>query len=162
MLTQEELKSHLQYNPKTGVFVWRIKRGRQAAGSTAGSAAGSGGYVRIMVLKRLYLAHRLAWLYVFGHFPAGELDHRNGLRTDNRIRNLRDATRAVNNQNKRAALPRSFTGFLGVTRDKRDGRYYARIYSNGRQISLGGYATPEAAHAAYVKAKRQLHAGCTI
>jgi hypothetical protein len=161
-ITQKRLKEVLHYDKATGLFLWKQKRGRQGAGSIAGSATGSGGYVRLMVDGQLYLAHRLVFLYVEGSMPKKDVDHRNGLRTDNRYANLRQVTRSTNNQNQRKPHPRSATGFLGVRLDKRYGRYYASIYYDGRKHGLGGYTTPEEAHAAYVAAKRKHHLGCTI
>lgn len=161
-LTHKRLLEVVDYDPHTGVFTWRQKRGRQAAGSIAGSDKGTRGYVRIMIDGTLYLGHRLAMFYMEKHFPRAAVDHINGVANDNRYENLRHATHSVNNQNRRKALERNTTGFLGVTKDKRDGRYYAAIYVDGVKRGLGGYATAEQAHAAYLKAKRMLHKGCTI
>jgi len=161
-LTVRRLKQVLHYTPSTGQFVWKQKRGRQAAGSTAGSSKGSGGYVRLMVDGTLYLAHRLIFFYVEGRFPKHDVDHINGNRADNRYKNLRHATRSANNQNRRTPHTRNKAGYLGVSFDPRDGRYYARIFFNGKQNSLGGFSTPEEAHAAYTHAKRLFHPGCTI
>jgi hypothetical protein len=161
-LKQSRLKEVLHYTPDTGLFTWKQKRGRQAVGSIGGSATGSGGYVRLMVDGQLYLAHRLAFLYMEGKMPELDVDHRNGVRTDNRFDNLRHATRSLNNQNRHGAQRRSSTGFMGVTQDKRDGRFYAAIFYNGRKRGLGGYDTPEEAHEAYLSNKRLLHEGCTL
>lgn len=89
-----------------------------------------------------------------------DLDHINGNRADNRIANLREVPNAVNCQNKRAPLPKNKTGFLGVTRDAHGFR--AAVMLNRRQHHLGRFDTAEAAHAAYVEAKRRLHEGCTL
>jgi hypothetical protein len=95
-----------------------------------------------------------------GAWPAGQVDHLNGARTDNRWTNLREATAAVNSQNQRVAYPRNKSGFLGV-RAFRAG-WTAQITVARKQVYLGNFSTPEAAHEAYVKAKRELHAGCTL
>lgn len=158
----KRIKELVSYSPATGVFTWRVKHGRQAAGSVAGSAKGSGGYVRVMLDGCLCLGHRLAFKYVHGRWPRRQVDHINGARHDNRLANLREASSATNNQNRKAAHVRNRAGALGVTHDPRDGRYYARIYTKGKQRSLGGFSTAEAAHAAYLAAKRKLHKGCTI
>ena len=92
MLTQARLKKLLSYNTDTGEFRWRVtRRGAARAGSVAGCVRHDG-YVRIAIDGKRYLAHRLAWLYVHGELVP-ELDHANGVRSDNRLDNLRPATR---------------------------------------------------------------------
>ena len=161
-MDQQTLQELLHYDATTGIFTWRTRAGRQAAGSVAGSCKGTGGYVRVMLGGTLYLAHRLAFLYVTGAWPANTVDHINGNPVDNRWSNLRDVTPRVNNQNRHASRTRNKTGFLGVTQDTRDGRFYASIFVAGRKRGLGGFTTPQEAYAAYVKAKRLHHTGCTL
>jgi hypothetical protein len=130
-----------------------------------GSVAGSknwAGYILIPVNRATWRAHHLAWLYVYGRLPAQELDHVNGVPSDNRIANLREVTRAQNVQNQRAAQKRSKSGFLGVSHCPLTKRWRARICTNGVQRMIGRFNTPEEAHAAYVEAKRQQHVTCTI
>lgn len=157
-LTQARLKEILRYSRKTGQFTWRVKRGRSASGTVAGTTRRDG-YVAISVDGALYLAHRLAWLYCYGALPVRSLDHKNRVRDDNRISNLREVTPQQNLENTTRANRRNKTGLRGVTFDPRDGRYYARIFSDGVQHSLGGYSTAEEAHAAYLQSKQRLHAG---
>jgi hypothetical protein len=146
MITAERLRSLLSYNPETGIFTWRVRRGRILAGTVTGGI-GSHGYVEIRVDYRLYLAHRLAWLYMTGEWPKETIDHRDLDRTNNRWRNLREATFGQNNTNRRA---RGAQGLKGVTKNRR--AYVAQIQVAGRNRYLGSFATPEAAHAAYVAA----------
>lgn len=103
------------------------------------------------------MAHRLAWLYTFGLFPEGDIDHLNGVRTDNRIVNLRDATRAINAQNRRLR-----NGRLGIDFVKRTKKWRARIGVEGRSEGLGSFESKAAAQAAYLRAKRALHRGNTL
>jgi len=103
----------------------------------------------------------MAWLYMTGSWPAAEIDHRNGNKSDNRWENLRDVQPVVNQQNKRRAQSNSKTGFLGVMVSG-DGRFCARIRVNGRNKHLGSFRSPELAHAAYLMAKRELHEGGTL
>jgi hypothetical protein len=110
---------------------------------------------------RLYGEHAVIWCWCTGDWPAGLIDHRNGVRSDNRIDNLRDATRRINQQNLRRARSDNKTGLLGVT-VARDGTPQAHIRINGRQTYLGRFPTQEAAHAAYLNAKRDCHEGCTL
>lgn len=160
MIDQKKLKELLSYDPATGVFTWRVSmNGRTQAGDVAGSFDVNG-YRRIGVNRRSHKAHRLAWLYMTGEWPKAEIDHRNGSRADNRWINLRESDPILNAQNQRKAQSDSTTGFLGVSPLK--GRFLARIKAGGKRKNLGTFSTPEQAHAAYLKAKRELHAGCTI
>ena len=154
-LTAERLRALLDYDPETGDFTWRCHSGGR---STHGRPAGgmSGEYIRIAVLGRRYQAHRLAWLHYYGAWPAGDLDHINNVKTDNRIVNLRDATPGENLQNQRRAHSQNKTGLLGVSLTK-GGRYAAMIQLNGECRYLGSYATPDESHAAYLQAKGDIH-----
>ena len=95
-----------------------------------------------------------------GEWPDGYIDHGNGVRTDNRWANLRAGDRSFNMQNQRRARRDNTTGWLGVSRVK--SRFEAAIQVRGRRFRLGRFDTPEAAHAAYLTAKRKLHEGCTL
>ena len=163
MLTQAQLKTMLRYNQRTGVFVWLqpSKYRPEYKGRQAGSVH-KHGYVHISIRSKSYKAHRLAWLYVHGEWPSGDIDHKNGDRADNRIANLRVASRQVNAENRRAARSGHATGFIGVVWRPRNQKYEARIAVNKKYKYLGLFNTPEEAHAAYVVAKRQHHAGNTL
>jgi HNH endonuclease len=98
-LTAERLREILDYHPESGIFYWRIARRN---GTRAGNIAGAkkaGDYIRISIDGRQHLAHRLAWLYVHGRWPAALIDHINGNPADNRIANLREASRSQNQAN---------------------------------------------------------------
>lgn len=110
----------------------------------------------------MYLEHRLAWLYVTGTWPSDQIDHVNGIRDDNRIFNLREATGPENNGNQRQARSDNKTGLLGVYWDKQHKKFSAKIMFSGKHKYLGYFPTAEEAHAAYIKAKRELHSHCTI
>lgn len=159
-LTAARLRELLHYDWRTGLFTWLQdqKNGQIRAGSVAGTP--SGGYILIGIEGRRYRAHRLAWFYMKGKWPSEQIDHRNTVRNDNRWRNLREATREVNTQNLRRAKSTNRLGVLGV-REYR-GRFNAGITVNRKRKHLGTYDTPEMAHAAYLKAKRELHEGCTL
>ncbi len=160
MLTNDRVSEFLTYDPIGGEFRWRVSRRKgRPSGDIAGSTD-SHGYRQVCIDGRKYLAHRIAWLVVYGEWPTHEIDHINGDKTDNRIANLRRATRHLNTQNIRAARRDSQNGLAGVM--QRGRRFGARITANGAVHFLGMYDTPEQAHAAYLSAKRRLHMGCTI
>jgi len=150
-LSQEYLKSILSYDAETGVFIWLIDRKPFKAGRIAGWKTDNG-YIRISVLNKHYLAHRLAWLYVYGNFPNGEIDHKNMARDDNRIINLRDVNHSINMHNKKKH-PNNTSGFTGVCWSKKRRLYRARIGINGKIITLGFFNDACKASEAYNKAK---------
>jgi hypothetical protein len=142
-LTQERLKELLKYDPETGLFYWLGGQKKTRAGQIAGTID-KDGYIIICVDQRLYRAHRLAWLWTHGEWPNGQIDHRDRDRANNRISNLRDATKTQNMWNT-ARHPKSSTGVKGVQFDQRRGLYYATIKAGGRKIWLGYHQTIEAA-----------------
>lgn len=155
MLTQERLRELLHYEPETGVFTNIKARPKIRVGSISG-CKNAQGYLIIMCDGKLYLAHRLAWLYVHGSFPEHHIDHINRDRADNRISNIREATPAENRQN--ASLQRNSTsGFSGVSWTKRERRWRARIVVNSREIGLGYFVDKQSAADAYAEAKKQFH-----
>jgi len=155
-LTCERLREVLDYRADTGVFVWKVANGRRGKpGQRAGFCAGN--YLKITVDKATYLAHRLAWLYVHGSWPAaGYIDHRNGDGRDNRIANLRDASNGQNMQNQVRAHKNSRSQLLGA-HSNRAGSYVAMIRKNGKVYHLGCYDSAEDAHHRYLAAKQELH-----
>jgi hypothetical protein len=163
MITQSELKEVLNYDPDTGIFTWKIK---SAYKITIGDVAGnlnSEKYIVIKIKYKLYKAHRLAWLYVYGEYPQYNIDHINCVRNDNRISNLRDIPQAINMQNQnKAQLNNKSSGLLGVCKRAKRDTWQAYIRTNKIRKHLGTFKTKELAHEAYLKAKRELHLGCTI
>lgn len=150
LLTQDLLRELLHYTPDTGVFVWKAKpiNTRINVGDEAGGIDARMGYIRIRVNGARYLAHRLAWLYTHGEFPADQIDHINGNRQDNRLANLRRATRTENNRN-RALRRDNSSGFAGVSFDNQSKKWRAQCSLQGRRMRIGEYSTPEEASAAY-------------
>ena len=136
MLTQKRLKELLAYTPETGVFTWAKPRGGKVAGAVAGTIHYKQGYIRIKIDGGMYSAHRLAWLYVYGEMPEHEIDHINHDRQDNRIENLRSVTRHQNARN-RALRADNTSGVVGVNWFKRNKKWGARIFKNGKFVFLG-------------------------
>ena len=146
-LTAEYLRSVLHYDQETGIFTWKVRTAnRVKVGDIAGSQDG-GGYLQIKLQSRLYLAHRLAWLHVYGEWPTDQIDHINRIRTDNRISNLREVTNKQNLQNA-GKYSHNTSGHTGAYWDKRDSKWQAKIMHNRKQIHLGYFATIEEAIAA--------------
>ncbi len=149
MIDQARLQELLNYDPETGVFTWKCRtNGRMKADGRAGYTA-PGSYTRINVGGEKHLAHRLAWLYVYGAYPAGEIDHINGYKADNRIANLRAATKAENQFNTGVRRNNS-SGYKGVYLNRATGRWMAIARLNPHRINLGSFATAEEAHIAYI------------
>lgn len=146
----------LHYDSDSGRFIWRVARPGCSVGASAGSV-GSHGYVCIKLGRRSYRAHRLAWFLVHGEWPDGEIDHINGDKTDNRLCNLRVASRAENSQNRRMAHRDSAHGMLGATWNRQHRKWQSKIVANKVRHHLGYFATCAEAHAAYMAAKALLH-----
>jgi hypothetical protein len=160
-LTQERLKELLRYDCETGMFYWLQRRGGTARkNSPAGYPADGRGYT-IMIERKNYKTHRLAWLYVYGTWPEKHIDHIDGNPHNNKIENIRDVHPIINKENLHGPCKNSTSGFLGVTRGSKN-RFQAQIGVGKKKIYLGFFKTPELAYEAYLQAKRRLHAGCTI
>ena len=155
-LTQEIVCDLLNYDKDTGVFTRRKDSYNSVV--KAGEVAGFNalGYLLIQINGRQYRAHRIAWLYVYGKWPDGIIDHINGDKKDNRIANLRDADKSINALNTHAPNIDNTHGFRGVSFNKRFGKFYGRIVINNKCHFLGYHDTPEQAHKEYVKAKKEL------
>lgn len=142
------------YNPETGAFVWKVKRrGPNEPGAEAGSVAGRG-YVYVQYRRRAILAHRLAWFICHSEMPVEQIDHINGVKTDNRLSNLRQATHSENICNQRSRKD-NVSGYRGVGRNGR--KWRAEIKKDGRVYRLGRFETAEMAAAAYAEAAARLH-----
>ena len=141
-LTQERLKELLHYCPDSGEFSWLQKTRPQInIGDKAGSIANTDGYVRIKINKKLYLAHRLAFLYMDGRFPPEQVDHINRSESDNKWANLRPSTASENQCNKGTNNP-----FIGVYWHKKSRAWVAKSRMiNGVSSHLGSYKTNLAA-----------------
>lgn len=161
MIDQGRLKEMMNYDSATGIFTRKVRNRAFAAGSIAGTT-NKDGYIHMMIDGKVYKAHRLAWLYVYGRFPVDQIDHKNGKRDDNRIDNLREVDSEGNSHNLHHPREGNISKMLGVTFRKKSGKYQARIIVKYKDISLGFFATAELAHQAYLEAKRTLHPTSTI
>jgi hypothetical protein len=146
MVTHERLLSLVNYDPITGIFTWKISKGRAKAGSIAGHRQHD--YLSFMIDGKRYLCHRLAMFYMTGKWPIDEIDHKNLIKTMNTWDNLRNADKVMNAAN---TMKRSHntSGFKGAFFNRRNGKWLSQIRVNKKQIYLGNYETPELAHQAY-------------
>lgn len=150
-LTWSDVAAALDYNPLTGIFIWR--RGRNI-GKRAGTICSGNTSVwrQIYLDGRKYREHRLAWFYTHGRWPNGEIDHRDINSLNNAMENLREATHSQNNANRRANR-NNCHGLKGIVRAKQCKQLWrARIVKNRKCIHLGYFATPEEAAKAYERA----------
>jgi hypothetical protein len=147
-LTQARLRYLLHYDATTGFFTWLVRRGRQAAGTRAGTVNKKSGYVLICIDGHFYYGHRLAWFYAHGSWPVEFSDHENRTRYDNRLENLRPANRSQNMGNI-APNARNTSGYRGVSWCKSKRRWAAYINRENRKVHLGRHSTAEDAARAY-------------
>lgn len=154
MVTRERVLELLTYEPDTGRFFWKARRGVKA-GTEAGTLTKKG-YRAISIDGKKYYAHRLAWLVETGKWPVGRLDHVSRVRSSNRFLNLREATDAENQQN-RSRGSNNTSGYMGVTWHKQHQKWRSQISAFGRYHHLGVFDTLEEAAEAYAAAKARLH-----
>jgi len=164
-LTQKYLKELLHYNQKTGRFTWAKDRRGVSKGVIAGSF-NSYGYKQIVIYGKNYLAHRLAWLYEYGEWPKGQIDHINEIKYDNKISNLRTANNSQNMRN-RGAQKNNKSGYKGVSWSNWHGKWRARINIDEKDYkdlglktpykSLGFFEFKEDAYEAYKQAAIKYH-----
>lgn len=164
----EFLRQILDYDPETGIFTWKRRTdlppmangwNKRMVGARAGRIS-TMGHRQIGIDGTLYLAHRLAWLYVYGTPPKYQIDHINAVRDDNGIANLRESDQAQNQHNRSATagrkLPKGVRQPVRLLSGKL--RYRANIVVSRKIIGLGSYDSAEEAHAAYLAAAK-LHFG---
>lgn len=166
-LDLNQLRELLDCDPATGLLTWK---GRSAAFFTkpgladgwnarwAGKPALASGHVDGYrwgsIFGKLYLAHRVVFLFANGEWPQGQVDHINGDRADNRIENLRDVTPSGNARNQ-AICKINTSGFTGVAFHKKSQRWVAYIRVNGKRQHIGMFGCKTAAIFARIKANRQ-------
>jgi len=137
ILAQKEIKELLHYDPDTGDFTWLIIPSNNVKiGDVTGWPDKRDGYMRIKVKGKQYLSHRLAWFCVHGVWPRHEIDHINHDRSDNRIVNLREATRLENMRNA-SRYKTNTSGVTGVYWHKPTKKWQASIAVEGKLLYLG-------------------------
>lgn len=138
MISHEDLKKYLHYNPENGLFTWLSfdVNNQMKVGDIAGNY--SNGYIELNVKVKRYAAHRLAWFYMTKKWPEGDIDHINHVRSDNRWCNLRDVTCIENGRNK-SKLSNNKSGHVGVSWNSQAGKWRASIGVSGKAYNLGHY-----------------------
>lgn len=155
MITHEYLKEILHYEESTGHFYWKKRLSiRVSIGALAGHVSKVSGYVELRIHGKMYRGHELAWFYKTGEFIKW-VDHKNGIRHDNRWANLRRSTQAQNNRNKSMSKNNS-SGFKGVVYVPSRGKFVASICFNYKSIYIGQFDSPVEAAIAYDKKALQL------
>lgn len=145
-ITAALIRSEYHYDPETGYFTRLVARGGMPVGSLVGWI-GKRGYWEAEICGTRQLLHRLAWLYVHGKWPEGEIDHRNRRKADNRFINLRDVS-SVENMRNVGRKRNNTTGIVGVYWFERAKKWTAAVTVRGKQIHLGYFSSIEDAAAA--------------
>lgn len=165
--TAERVRHLLNYDPGTGVFTRRVDvtGGYKhlivvaRAGSTVGTPMKIG-YLNVSVDGRQYYAHRLAWLWMTGEWPTLDIDHVDGIKTNNAWLNLREVSRSINLQNQqRVDAPKRKIDTLGVYFDRNRKVWRSKIKANKKTTYVGSFPTKESAIAGYIAAKKKHHPG---
>lgn len=173
-ISAEYVRQLLDYDAIAGILTWKNREPQmftpgfhsaetqckawnaKFAGAQAGHVSQNDGYLRLYIDNSPYLGHRIVWLIVYGTMPPYKLDHKNGVRSDIKFKNLRPATDAENGQN-RKHHKNNTSGYSGVTWHKRAQKWYANISVRHNKIFLGSFETAQDASIAYLEAKKQLH-----
>jgi hypothetical protein len=156
MITQEELKARIHYNPETGVFTYIKNRKKEFVGKVAGFTDLKG--YRIITLRgHRYVASILAWLYVYGRLPEGKIRYINDDKKDLRICNLGEAEHKLCQQDLRGPTKANVSGLLGVYWDNGTQKWKSSIRAGGKRIWLGRFDDKHDAYAAYIEAKKIYH-----
>ncbi|UFD98382.1 HNH homing endonuclease [Hafnia phage vB_HalM_SPARTY] len=150
------IKDYLSYNPDTGLFTW-IKR-KPRSPISVGDIAGhknARGYIEIRFEGTLYLAHRLAFLFMTGSMP-DYVDHEDEDKSNNKWLNLRAATKAQNGHNVGIGS-RNTSGVKGVSFYKPNGKWLAQIVHQGKNYYLGYHEDIETAKMVVINKRAELH-----
>lgn len=154
-VTHEQLISPVYYEEISGLFFRSSSKGGVSVGSLAGGLHANG-YLMMNIAKRKVLAHRMTWLWCYGWLPECEIDHINGNKLDNRISNLRLASRCENQMNVPITSANT-SGIKGVCYNKSAGKWQAQIQANNKRFYLGLFSSKDDAALAYLSAEKKLH-----
>ena len=153
-ITQERVRELFNYDANIGALIRAVDHVMTKAGERPGCVSSDSGYRLLNVDGKLYREHRLIWLYVYGEFPVGQIDHINGVRDDNRISNLRDVSDAENKRNTKKRRDNT-SGVTGVYHRPETNGWRAIIYIDGKSVGLGHYKLKKDAVNARREAERK-------
>lgn len=154
-ITHERLLELVEYSPDTGLFINKIKRGNLSHKGKVLGTINATGHLVLQLDKVMYLAHRLAWFYCFEEWPIDIIDNIDRDPANNRLDNLREATKSTNSFNSKIRTDNSI-GLKGVYFDKRRDHFYSQIVVNSIKVYLGRFSTAEEAHTAYINKAKEL------
>jgi hypothetical protein len=146
-ITQNYVLKLFKYDHETGLFT---KNGKPFGTKSVN------GYVRFLIDKRLYLAHRIAWLYYYGNWPSNYLDHINGIKDDNRISNLRLCSNMQNQFNVGLSASNK-SGYKGVCWVNHRNRWRAQARINRKLHYIGEFTDVKLAAQAYIDFVKKHH-----
>ncbi len=157
-ITQEELKQIVHYDPETGVMIRLKHRQKSRVGKKMGWLAKTpySEYIKAKIKGRDYSLASVAWLYVYGEYPAN-VRHINGNNRDLRLENLREESDEDIARDRRAATKNNKSGYLGVSWYRKTKKWVAHIKVNGKTMLLGYHKSKHVAYQAYLDAKKQYH-----
>ena len=140
MLKYSRLKELLSYNENTGIFIWKIANSRRIhIGDVAGSKSKVSGYVEIGIDGKIYLAHRLAWFYIYGYLPENKIDHRDRIKHHNWLDNIREVSQSCNLKNT-GNFSHNTSGVKGVCFHKKQHKWFAQLKNKQKTKNLGLYS----------------------
>ena len=154
LIDVKNISEYLNYDPEAGVFTWKVKTKTSNKGDIAGNANWRG-YVSIWINGTQYYAHRLAWALQNGAWPINDIDHINENKSDNRILNLRIASRSENMFN-RGRNKNNTSGVKGVSFCKATNKWRAQITVDRKGVNIGRFDTQEEAANAYISKAREV------
>lgn len=155
-LDADRLRRMVNYDSDTGIMTWRERKRARIIGAEVGTTLARG-YVSVVINYRKYMLHRLVWLYVYGQWPTGWLDHRNGNPSDNRIDNLREATPSQNQYNRRRNRNNK-SGCPGVYWQPNRKKWMVQIKGpNGKSVYVGRFNKKDDAYTARRDAEQKYY-----
>lgn len=154
MITRNELKKILNYNRKTGIFKWNIKASKNIKVNDIAGTLTKDGYIHIKINRKIYKAHRLVWLYIYGEMPNEKIDHKNHIKNDNRFRNLRLVTHSENMKNLSKRKDNK-SGYTGVYYRNKNKKWCASIRVDKKQLHIGYFDNRADAIKARKKAEKE-------
>jgi len=151
--TKAEIKEKLWYDPETGVFRWRFLGTQRRQPWAVAGYKERRGYIQILIDKHLYMAHRLAWVYMTGKEPIEQIDHIDGNKQNNAWHNLRNVTNKQNCENRKLSA-KNKTGVRGVY--MRGKMFRAEVCHNYQRIKIGTFKTLQEAEKAVTQKRLEL------